>query len=64
MCIVTAYQGIEELLLAQMHPVLEHSTFNLGIRIRLLEQNFGLVIAYQPRAAVRGHGFNDNIGME
>jgi hypothetical protein len=43
---------IEELLLAQMHPVLEHSSFSLGVRIRLLEQNLGLVIANQPHAAV------------
>ncbi len=45
-------EEIEELLLAQMHPVLEHCSFCLGVRIRLLEQNIGLVIAYKPRAAV------------
>jgi hypothetical protein len=52
-------EKIEELLLAQMHPVLEHIGFCLVVRIRLLEQNRGFVIAYQPRAAVRGTGFND-----
>ncbi len=51
----------EELFLARMHPVLEHRSFSLLMRIRLLEQNLVLVIAYQPRAAVRGPGFNDNI---
>ncbi len=45
-------EEIEELLLARMHPVLEHSSFCIVFRIRLLEQNLGLVIAYQPRAAV------------
>ena len=55
-------EKIEELLLAQMHPVLEHSSFCLGIRICLLEQNLGFVIAYQLRTAVRG--FNDNMPRE
>jgi hypothetical protein len=45
-------QKTKELLLAQMHPVLEHCSFSLAVTIRLLEQNLGLVIAYQPRAAV------------
>ena len=36
-----------------MHSVLEHSCFSLFVRIRLLEQYLGLVIAYRPRAAVR-----------
>ncbi len=50
----------EEVLLAQMHPVLEHSSFSLVFTmIRLLEQNLGLVIAYQPKAVVRG--FSDNM---
>ncbi len=31
----------EELFLALMHPVLEHRSFSLGFRIRLLEQNLG-----------------------
>jgi hypothetical protein len=47
-------EEIEELLLARMHPVLEHSSFCIVSRIRLLEQleNLGLVIACQPRAVV------------
>jgi hypothetical protein len=52
-------EKIQELLLAQMHPVLEHSSFSLNVTIRLLEQNLGIVIAYQPRAAVKR--FNDNM---
>jgi hypothetical protein len=56
-------EEIQELFPARMHPILEHCSFSLGFRIRLLEQNLGLVIAYQPRAAVRGPGFNDNIGI-
>jgi hypothetical protein len=55
-------EKIEERLLPQMHPVLEHSRF--FVRIRLLEQNLGLVIVYQPRAAVRGPAFNDHIILE
>ncbi len=51
----------EELFLARMRPDLEYRCFSLFFRILLLEQNLGLVIAYQPRAAVRGLGFNDNI---
>ncbi len=51
----------KELFLARMHPILEHSSFSLVLRIHLLEQNLVLGIAYQPRAAVRGLGFNDNI---
>ncbi len=43
---------IEELLLALMHPVLEHSSFCIVFRIRFLEQILGLVIAYHLRAAV------------
>ncbi len=56
-------EEIEELFLARMHPVLEHRSFSLGFRIHLLEQNLGLVIAYQRCAAVRGPVFNDNIGI-
>jgi hypothetical protein len=56
-------EEIEELFLARMYPVLEHRSFSFGFRIRLLEQNLGLVIACQPPAAVRGPGFNDNIGI-
>ena len=48
-------EKIEELLLAWMHPVLEHRSFSLDVRIRVLKENLGFVIAYQPRAAVRGH---------
>ena len=33
----------------------------LASKIRLLDQNLGLVIVYQPRAAVRAPGFKDNI---
>jgi hypothetical protein len=33
-------------LLAGMHPVLERSSFSLVVRIRLLEQNLGFVIAF------------------
>ena len=47
-------EEIEELLLARMRPVLEHSSFCVCFRIEPLEQNLGLVIACQPRAAVRG----------
>ena len=47
-------EKIEELLLARMHPVLEHRSFSLVVRFRFLKQNLGFVIAYQPRAAVRG----------
>ena len=47
-------EKIEELLLAWMHPVLEHRSFSLDVRIRVLKENLGFVIAYQPRAAVRG----------
>jgi hypothetical protein len=54
-------EEIEQLFLARMHPVLEHRSFPLLLRIRLLEQILVLVIAYQPRAAVRGPGFNDKI---
>jgi hypothetical protein len=57
-------EKIEELLLAQMHPVLEHNSFCLDVRIRLLEQNRGLEFAYQPCAAVRGPGLNDNIRID
>jgi hypothetical protein len=38
-------KDFKELLLACMHPVLEHSSFSLGVRIRLLEQNLGLIIS-------------------
>ena len=55
-------QKIEELLLARMHPVLEHRSFSVVGRIRFLEQNLGFVIAYQLRTAVRG--FNDNMPRE
>jgi hypothetical protein len=37
-------EKIEELLLSRMHPVLEHRSFSLVVRIRLLEQNLGFVI--------------------
>jgi hypothetical protein len=37
-------EEIEELLLARMHPVLEHISISLGVKIGLLEQNLGLVI--------------------
>jgi hypothetical protein len=50
---------IEELFVARMYPVLEHSSFSLVVRIRLLEQNLGLVNAQQPHAAVRR--VNDNM---
>ena len=40
-----------------MHPVLEHRSFSVGLRIRFLEQNLGLEITYQHGAAVRE--FND-----
>ena len=50
MCIPRKFK-IEEFLLARMHPVLEHRSFS-ELSIRLLEQNLGLVIAYQPLAAV------------
>jgi hypothetical protein len=63
MCAPRTGKEIEELFLARMHPVLEHSSFSLGFRFRLLEQNLGLEIAYQPHAAVRGPGFNNNIGI-
>ena len=53
---------IEELLLAWMHPVLEHSSFSVVARIRFLEQTLGFVIAYQLRTAVRG--FKDNMSRE
>ncbi len=36
---------IEELFVARMYPVLEQSSFSLVVRIRLLEQNLGLVNA-------------------
>ena len=42
-------EKIEELLLAWMHPVLEHRSFSLDVRIRVLKENLGFVIAYQPR---------------
>jgi hypothetical protein len=54
---------IEEILLAQMHPVLEHSSFCLVFRIRLLEQNLGVVIAYQPSPAVRGPDSTTNLEL-
>ena len=55
-------EKIEELLLARMHPVLEHRSFSLVVRFRFLKQNLGFVIAYQPRAAVRV--FYDKIPRE
>ena len=55
-------EKIEELLLAWMHPVLEHRSFSLDVRIRVLKENLGFVIAYQPRAAVRGF-YDKNLGI-
>ena len=55
-------EKIEELLLARMHPALEHRSFSVVVRICFLEQNLGFVIAYQLRTAVRG--FNDNMPRE
>ena len=52
-------QKIKELLLARMHPVLEHRSFSVVVRISFLEQNLGFVIAYQLRTAVRG--FDNNL---
>jgi hypothetical protein len=46
-------ETIEKLLLAQMHPVLEHRSFSLVVTICLHEHNLDLVIAYQPRSAAR-----------
>ena len=46
-------EKIEELLLARMHPVLEHSSFSVVVWFRFFEPNLGLEIACQPRAAVR-----------
>ena len=55
-------EKIEELWLARMHPVLEHRSFSVVVRICFLEQNLGFVIAYQLRTAVRG--FKDNMPRE
>jgi hypothetical protein len=52
---------IEKLLLAQMHPVLEHRSFSLVVTICLHERNLDLVIAYQPNAAVRGLSLTQGI---
>jgi hypothetical protein len=52
-------EEIEELLLAWMHPVLEHNGYPMRFRFLFLKQKLRLEITCQPSAAISG--FNDKM---
>jgi hypothetical protein len=52
-------EKIEELLLAWMHPVLQHRSFSLRFRFLLLKQNLLLEITCPPSPAISGFSNNN-----